>query len=383
LKHQPFVLNKKYSVESLLICVIKFLILIQTETKLFCQNDEFNIKQIPPFSLKAADGKLYENKDLKGKNGVIIMFLSNHCKYSQIYKYYLNDWNSEWKRYGFSLFVFSPNHENSILPSELAYTARGDSYKEMKEKHEEKKFNFPFIYDGTEHVVTNSLNATITPSVYLFNESGLLIYTGRIGNHEEPNNKSESEFHANIKKLISRKEVKFNRTHSFGKAIRFKEDLESAEKVKKRYAEETVNLYYADEKKITLLTSHNIHRPTFFYVWSLDDNKNDTRENLIKISKYFKIFRKRGLKVITICICKELDKDKVKTVLERSQLSSFNYYTYPTEVKNLIKLRPEEGKTITPFGRLVRINGRKGYSTNGQIDDKEIRIHFLNSLNEK
>ena len=238
-------MNKKYSIEKLIFTVIYFFILIQTDTKLFCQNEEFNIRQILPFNLKGADGKQYENKDLKGKQGVIIMFLSNHCKYSQIYENYLNEWNSEWKKSGLRLFVFSPNHENSILPSELAYTASGDSYKEMREKHEEKKFNFPYIYDGTEHLVTNSLNATITPTVYLFNETGLLIYTGRIGNHEKPNNKSESEFHTNIKNLISKKDVKFNRTHSFGKAIRLKGDLESAEKVKKRYAEETVNLYYA------------------------------------------------------------------------------------------------------------------------------------------
>jgi hypothetical protein len=376
-------LNKKYSIEILIVNVIYFFILIQADTKLFCQNEEFNLRQIRPFNLKGADGKQYENKDLSGKQGVIIMFLSNHCKYSQIYENYLNEWNLEWKKCGFGLFVFSPNHENSILPSELAYTKSGDSYKEMREKHEEKKFNFPYIYDGTEHVVTNSLNATITPSVYLFNETGLLVYTGRIGNHEKPNNKSESEFHTNIKNLISKKDVKFNRTHSFGKAIRLKRDLESAEKVKKRYAEETVNLYYADEKKLNLLTTYNIKRSTFFYVWSLDDNQNDTRENLINISKNFKIFRKRGLKVITICICKEPEEERIKHLLERSQLSSFNYYTYPSEVKNLIKLRSDVGKTITPFGRLVRINGKKGYSTSGVIDDKELRIQLLNSLNEK
>lgn len=372
-----------YSIERLIFIVIYFFILIQTDTKLFCQNEEFNIKQILPFNLMGADGKQYENKDLYGKQGVIIMFLSNHCKYSQIYENYLNEWNSEWKKYGLRLFVFSPNHENSILPSELAYTASGDSFKEMREKHEQKKFNFPYIYDGTEHLVTNSLNATITPSVYLFNETGLLIYTGRIGNHEKPNNKSESEFHTNIRNLISKKDVRFNRTHSFGKAIRLKGDLESAEKVKKRYAEETVNLYYADEKKIDLLTTYNINRSTFFYVWSLDDNQNQTRENLINISKNFKIFRKRGLKVITICIGKEPEKERIKTLLERSQLSSFNYYTYPSEIKNLMKLRSEFGKTITPFGRLIRMNGERGYSTTGVINDKELRIQFLDSLNEK
>ena len=41
------------------------------------------------------------------------------------------------------------------------------------------------------------------------------------------------------------------------------------------------------------------------------------------------------------------------------------------------------GKTITPFGRLMRINGKRGYSTSGVIDDKELRIQILDSLNEK
>lgn len=376
-------MNKKYSIEKLIFSVIYIFILIRTDTKLFCKNEEFNLRQILPFNLRGADGKQYENKDLKGEQGVIIMFLSNHCKYSQIYEKYLNEWNSEWKKSGFSLFVFSPNHENSILPSELAYTTSGDSYKEMREKNEEKKFNYPYIYDGKEHVVTNSLNVKITPTVYLFNETGLLIYTGRIGNYEKPNNKSESEFHTNIKNLISKKDIKFNRTHSFGNAIRFKNDLESAEKVKIRHAEETINLYFADEKKLNLLTTYNINRSTFFYVWSLDDNQNETRENLIKISKNFKIYRKRGLKVITICICKEAAIERIKNLLERSQMSCFNYYTYPSEVKSLINLRSEKGKKITPFGRLVRKNGKKGYSTSGVIDDKELRIQLLNSLNEK
>ena len=138
-----------------------------------------------------------------------------------------------------------------------------------------------------------------------------------------------------------------------------------------------------DEKKLNLLTTYNINRSTFFYVWSLDDNQNQTRENLINISKNFKIFRKRGLKVITICIGKEPEKERIKTLLQRSQLSSFNYYTYPGEIKNLIKLRSEVGKTITPFGRLMRINGKRGYSTSGVIDDKELRIQILDSLNEK
>jgi hypothetical protein len=352
-----------------------------TDAKLFCKSNDFSINKIIPFRLKGADGKVYEKKDLEGERGVIIMFLSNHCKYSNIYEEHLNDWNLEWKKTGFNLFVFSPNHEKSILPEELAFTQSGDSYKEMIERYRKQKFNYPFIYDGADHIVTNSLNATITPSVYLFNKEGSLVYSGRIGNHQKPNDKTESELHLNIKKILSKKDVKFNRTRTFGKAIRFKSDLESTEKIKIRYSQETVSLYYANEKKIDLLLSHSTSRPTFFYVWTLEDNKEITRENLITISKNFKIFRKRGIKVITICIGKE--KEKIQELLEICQLSAFNYYTHTSNVKNLIKLRREGGHSITPFGRLMKINGKMDYATFGEIEDKEMRIKFLDSLDKE
>jgi peroxiredoxin len=376
-------LNKKYSTENILCWIIYIFILNLADTNLFCKSNEFSIHQINSFRLKGADGEVYEKKDLKGKQGIIIMFLSNHCKYSQIYVKYLNDWNKQWKKDGFNLFVFSPNHEKSILPNELAFTPSGDSYKEMVEKHKEHIFNYPFIYDGDDHIVTNSLNATITPSVYLFNKEGSLVYSGRIGNHENPSDKSESELHLNIQELLSKKDFKFNRTRTFGKAIRFKSDLESAEKIKKRYAQETVNLYYANEKKIDLLISHNTSRPTFFYVWSLGDKEEITRENLIVISKNFKIFRKRGIKVITICIAKEEEKERINNLLDICQLSAFNYYTYVSDVKNLIKLRIEGHQTITPFGRLMRTNGKMGYATLGEIEDKKMHIEFLDSLEKE
>jgi len=376
-------LNKKYSIEKLIFRIAILCILNLTDAKLFCKSNDFSINEINPFKLKGADGQVYEKKDLVGELGVIIMFLSNHCKYSQIYEEYLIDWNHEWKKTGFNLFVFSPNHEKSILPEELAFTESGDSYIEMIERHRKENFNYPFIYDGADHIVTNSLNATITPSVYLFNKEGSLIYSGRIGNHQKPNDKTESELHLNIKEILSKKEVKFNRTRTFGNAIRFKSDLESTEKIRKRYSQETVNLYYANEKKIDLLVSHSTNRPTFFYVWTLGDNKEITRENLIIISKNFKIFRKRGIKVITICIGKEEEKERIKELLEICQLSAFNYYTYTSNVKNLIKLRREGGHSITPFGRLMKINGKMGYATFGEIVDIEMHIKFLDSLNKE
>ena len=87
--------------------------------------------------------------------------------------------------------------------------------------------------------------------------------------------------------------------------------------------------------------------------------------------------------MITICIGKEEEKERIKELLEICQLSAFNYYTYTSNVKNLIKLRREGGHSITPFGRLMKINGKMGYATFGEIVDIEMHIKFLDSLNKE
>ena len=50
--------------------------------------------------------------------------------------------------------------------------------------HHKKIHNFSYIYDGFDQIISTTLNAKVTPSVYLFNKERELVYTGRIGNHQ-------------------------------------------------------------------------------------------------------------------------------------------------------------------------------------------------------
>ena len=82
-------------------------------------------------------------------------------------------------------------------------------------------------------------------------------------------------------------------------------------------------------------------------------------------------------------VVKEEEKERINNLLDICQLSAFNYYTYVSDVKNLIKLRIEGHQAITPFGRLMRINGKMGYATLGEIEDKKMHIEFLDSLDKE
>ena len=115
----------------------------------------------------------------------------------------------------------------------------------------------------------------------------------------------------------------------------------------------------------------------------MENNPDVTRENLIKISTVYKIFRKRGIKVFTVCICKPEDQSKVLEILKQTQLSSLNFYTGGTEVSKLVTLRSQEGKRITPFCRIIQGDNSLAYGKNDLLDIEVLKREFLYILNKK
>lgn len=350
---------------------------------MLAENQNITIKQISEFSLLDVNYKKYTNKDLNGTNGTLLVFISNHCKFSQIFQQFLVRSNRKWINQGIKLIAISPNHEKAILPDEMAFSEVGDSFEEMVIRAQSQNYNFAYIYDGKNQIITKSIKTKITPSAYLFDSQGDLVYSGRIGDHEMPNDYEKSELHQNIVKLINKEKVEFNRTKIHGTAIKFKKDVRFAENITKRYAEETVRLNYADKRKLDFFIEQETNYPRFFYVWSLENNLDLARENLIKISTVYKIFRKRGIKVFTVCICKPEDQNKVLEILKQTQLSSLNFYTRGTEVSKLVTLRSQEGKRITPFCRIIQGDNSHGYGKNNLLDIKVLKKEFLYSLNNK
>ena len=349
---------------------------------ILAKEKKISIKQIPKFELKDTKNIIFSNKDLNGRLGTLIIFLSNHCKISQSFQKPLNIINIQWEQKGIKLLAISPNYENAILPDELAYSDSGDTFKEMQSRAIQERFNFPYIYDGEKQIITQSLNVKITPSAYLFNSDGILVYSGRIGSHEKPNDLGNSELNQNIEELICGKEVNYNRMRMYGTSVKFKKDMLIAENIKKRYASESVQLNHADQRKLKFFLNQTTNYPKFFYVWSLHENSEQNRNNLITISSNFKIFRKRGLKVYTFCICNEKQKPEALEVLQRAQLSALNFYIAGNEIYEISKLRSADGFITTPFCRLLNGDNTFDYGVNGLIEYRKLRISFLNALNK-
>ncbi len=339
------------------------------------------VGSLPSFSLQGVDGKLYTNEDFEQKDLLAVIFLSNHCRVSQIFQSQLVKLSDMFKNERVSIVAVSPNYEQAILPDELAYSDLGDSFLEMKKRAYRKKYNFPYLFDGENQVFTRKIGVKITPTVYLYNKNRELVYVGRIGNHETPNRIESSDLYKSIKLNLVSKEDKFKRTKVFGTSIKFMEDLALAEQVRKRYASETVKTSYADERKLKFYLSHQTRKPKLFYIWQVADK--ETRNNLITISTLYKIFRKRGLKLVTVCIAENENNENVIELLKQAQLSSTNFIVAGNQISPLTTIIPADIKSVTPFYRLIGSDGQMLRGGKGVISKDSLRLEILDSLNKE
>ncbi len=335
--------------------------------------------KIPTFSLMGTSGQVYTQADFDDKRILALVFMSNHCKVSQLFQNHINDLSKQFVKEA-TILAISPNYEQAILPDELAYSDLGDSFEEMKKRAIRMKYNFPYLYDGEKQSLTRAIGVKITPTVYLYDEKRELFYVGRIGNIDSPDKRETSELYLAIMRALEEKEVAFKRTKVFGTSIKTKEHLMLAEQVRKRYADESIKLTHADDRKLDFYLNHKTQKPKLFYVWQTTDK--NVRDNLMKLSFLYKIFRKRGLRLITVCIAEKKEEKEILDQLEKAQLSSTNFLSYGHHVGPLAKIIPSELEKVTPYYRLVGTEGNMLLGKQGEISEDKLRFEILRALNE-
>ena len=139
--------------------------MVRTETPI-C---EFNLPAID-FTLKGIDEKYYDLGSLKGPNGLLIMFICNHCPYvKSIINRIIRD-TKELKHFGINSVGIMSNDPNEY---------EEDSFENMKKMSLEHDFPFPYLIDETQEVA-KAYKAVCTPDFFGYNNRLGLQYRGRL-----------------------------------------------------------------------------------------------------------------------------------------------------------------------------------------------------------
>src|SRR5262245_15544250 len=104
----------------------------------------------PDFRLPGVDGRDYSLRDFAAARALVVVFTCNHCPTAQAYEDRLIRLHADYQDKGVAVVAISPNDPRAVRLDELGYTDLGDSFDDMKLRAKERKFPFPYLYDGEQ-----------------------------------------------------------------------------------------------------------------------------------------------------------------------------------------------------------------------------------------
>ena len=165
----------------------------------------------PYFNLPDTLGKNVSIEDFDSEL-LIIIFTCNHCPYAKAVEDRLIKLGKEYKNNVDFVLISSNDSEN--YPE--------DSPKKMAERHTEKGYPFPYLFDETQEVA-KAYSAVCTPDIFLYNNDRKLEYRGRIDdNWQNPEQVEREELKMAIEAVLNGKTIDFEQKPSMGCNIKWK-----------------------------------------------------------------------------------------------------------------------------------------------------------------
>ncbi len=122
------------------------------------------------FDLPGVNGKRYNLATAKGENGLLLMFICNHCPYVKAVRERIVRDVKELRQHGIGAIAIMSN-DPADYPE--------DSFDNMARVAKEFDFPFPYVWDETQQVA-QAYGAVCTPDFFGFNSNLELQYRGRL-----------------------------------------------------------------------------------------------------------------------------------------------------------------------------------------------------------
>ena len=165
----------------------------------------------PPFDLPGVGGKRYSLDSFKDKPVLVVVFSCNHCPYVVAYEDRMVSIQRDYAAKGVQLVAINSNDEKEYPE---------DSFPQMVKRAKEKGFNFPYLRDQTQDVVS-AYGAVCTPHVFAFDKARVLRYRGRIDDSKDPSKVSSPDLRNALNDLTGGREVRVPDTKPFGCSIKW------------------------------------------------------------------------------------------------------------------------------------------------------------------
>ncbi|MBF0263934.1 MAG: thioredoxin family protein [Gammaproteobacteria bacterium] len=168
------------------------------------------------FNLPDYDGKIWNLEQCKGENGLLIMFICNHCPYVKaIIDRIVRDTN-DLKTMGINSVAIMSNDQSLY---------EEDSTENMKLLAQKYQFNFPYLIDSSQEIAKN-YGAVCTPDFFGYNGQLQLQYRGRLdeSRKESANSEVKRDLYEAMKQVAETSQGPKEQIASMGCSIKWLND---------------------------------------------------------------------------------------------------------------------------------------------------------------
>lgn len=331
----------------------------------------------PDFSLPGVDGKTYNLDSFAKARVLVIIFSCNHCPTAQAYEDRIIALANDYNPAGVAVVMISPNSVKALSYAELGYSDMGDSFEEMKQRAADKKFPFPYLYDGDSQEAALAYGPVATPHCFVFDSKRILRYVGRIDASEKPGTGSGEDIRKAVDEVLAGQEVTTPVTKVFGCSVKWSWKDEYTVKLNKQWAGEPVTLEAVDAGFISELVANRSDKIRMITVWASWCGPCLMEMPDMVITD--RMYRHRPFELITISADKPEKISEVLRILTENQASNKNYIFNKDAVFELIEAVDKEWRGALPYTMIIEPGGKVIYRKQDTINPLEIRKLIVES----
>ena len=328
-------------------------------------------KSAPDFNLKGTDGKMYSLNSFSKAKVLVVIFSAVHCPTAQAYEDRIIDITNDYKSKGVEVVLISSNNPEAVSLSELGYTDLGDSYPEMLIRYKDKKFNFPFLYDGDDQKTALAYGPVATPHAFVFDLTRTLKYAGRIDGSEKPGTGHGEDLRNAIDAVLEGKSPEPATTKVFGCSMKWLWKKAHKEELYKKWAALPVTVDTISVSSIRDLIKNKGQKLRLINVWATWCGPCAMEfPDFISIDR---MYRGRDFEFISISADKVEKKEKVLAFLKGQEASNKNYIFSGKDIYQLIEAVDPAWQGALPYTILVEPSGKVVYRQQGIIDLQKMK----------
>lgn len=165
----------------------------------------------PNFSLQGVDGKTYSLADFSQHNGLLVVFMCNHCPYVKVK---IDALKKLYEEFGKNVAIVGINSNDPEF--------MGEGMELMRLFVKEHDIKFPYLMDDSQ-TVAKMYGAVCTPDPFLFDKAAKLVFHGKINNAMGlEDTASKDTIKENIEKMLSGEKIEQWFNPSQGCSIKWK-----------------------------------------------------------------------------------------------------------------------------------------------------------------